>query len=295
MNSNILKFKSYLKVEKELSDSTIESYIRDMVQFDAYLVDNKSENILEANKTLIIGYIIFLQKEEKSSATIARSIASIRCFYQYLLNNGQVLKDPTINIQSPKKVKKLPDILTVEEVEKFLNQPVVDTPKGMRDKAMLELLYASGVKVSELIGLKLEDIHLKMNFLYCGKDTSSERIVPIGTISTRILEEYINKHRNELIKSKDEKLLFVNYYGYKLTRQGFWKIVKHYTKQAGIDKKITPHTLRHSFAVHLLQNGADLKSVQEMLGHSDISTTQIYTLMSKTKINEVYKKAHPRA
>ncbi|MGF7057031.1 site-specific tyrosine recombinase XerD [Brassicibacter mesophilus] len=295
MNSNIAKFTNYLSNEKELSHNTIESYGRDLRQFSEYLSENSLDDLIDVNKTLIITYLMHLQKKGKSVATVSRNIASLRCFYQYLLNEGMIGKDPTINLQSPKQEKKLPSILTPKEVEILLEQPNLETSKGIRDKAMLELLYAAGIRVSELIALNVSDVNLGMGYISCSRDTSNERVIPIGKIAVNILSTYISEHRSSLIKDPKESSLFVNYHGKKLTRQGFWKIVKSYTKKANINKKITPHTLRHSFAAHLLQNGADLKSVQEMLGHSDISTTQIYTLVTKNRIKEVYKKAHPRA
>lgn len=295
MDSNLHNFNGYLEEEKELSHNTIESYNRDLRQFYIYLKENDVSDIASVNKTLIITYLMSLQKSGKSVSTISRNIASLRSFYQFLLNEGVVDKDPTINLQSPKQEKKLPSIMTPKEVEVLLEQPNIDCSKGIRDKAMLELLYASGIRVSELIALNVNDVNLYMDYIISSKDTSNERVIPIGKMAVSILGLYIDKHRMNLVKDSEEKSLFVNYHGKRLTRQGFWKIVRGYTKQAKINKNITPHTLRHSFAAHLLQNGADLKSVQEMLGHADISTTQVYTLITKNKIKEVYKKAHPRA
>ncbi|RKD34551.1 site-specific tyrosine recombinase XerD [Thermohalobacter berrensis] len=295
MESIVLKFIEYLKNEKELSKNTIESYNRDLRQFKEYISDNKINDITGVNKTAIIKYLMHLQKIGKSTSTVSRNLASLRSFYQYLLNKGIINQDPTLNLQSPKPEKKLPDILTPKEVDILLRQPDITTSKGIRDKAMLELLYASGIRVSELIDLNLEDINLDLGYLVCSKNNSNERIIPIGKIALNILKTYIKDYRKKFIKDKNVKSLFVNYHGNKMTRQGFWKIVKSYAKKANINKKITPHTLRHSFATHLLQNGADLKSVQEMLGHSDISTTQVYAQITKNNIKEVYKKAHPRA
>lgn len=295
MDLYIMKFSNYLEKERELSDNTIESYIRDLKQFSKYSKGNGLSSIVEANKTLIITYLLYLQKAGKSVSTVSRNIASLRSFYQFVLNEGLIKKDPTINLQSPKQEKKLPCILTADEVEILLGQPDLNCTKGVRDKAMLELLYASGIRVSELIALDLVDINLSMDYILSSKDTTNERVIPIGKMAVDILTLYVEEHRSKLVKDREEKSLFVNYHGKRLTRQGFWKIVREYTKQANINKNITPHTLRHSFAAHLIQNGADLKSVQEMLGHADISTTQIYTLITKNKIKEVYKKAHPRA
>lgn len=295
MDSNIINFNSYLKAEKELSNNTIESYIRDLKQFNNYLKENGLSDIISVNKTLIITYLMYLQKSGKSLSTVSRNIASLRAFYQFLLNEGIISKDPTINLQSPKQEKKLPNILTPKEVEILLEQPNMNCSKGVRDKAMLELLYATGIRVSELIALDVDDVNLYMDYILSSKGTPNERVIPIGKMAVKTLSLYLDKHRMNFIKDSGEKSLFVNYHGKRLTRQGFWKIVRGYTSQANINKNITPHTLRHSFAAHLLQNGADLKSVQEMLGHADISTTQVYTLISKSKIKEVYKKSHPRA
>ncbi len=293
-DDNLIKFEHYLRDVRELSDNTVKGYIRDLNQYIIYL-NEKSSNIIEANKTLILTYLMNLQKEDKSTATISRNIASIRSLYQYLLNEDLIKKDPTINLKTPKQEKKIPSVLTPKEVDIFLSQPDTSTSKGARDKAMLELLYATGIKVSELIDLNLEDVNINMEYLYCSKDTANERVIPIGKTALEMLEDYIVNYRKDFIVNEDEKAYFVNYKGNRLSRQGFWKIIKFYAKSSNIDKEITPNILRHSFAVHLLENGADLKSVQEMLGHLDISTTNVYTLSFDKKISEVYKNAHPRA
>lgn len=293
-DANLINFEKYLRFERELSDNTVKSYIRDLKTYIKYLKENKS-SVVEANKTLILTYLMQLQKDDKSTATISRSIASIRSMYQYLLNEGEIKRDPTINLKTPKQEKKIPEVLSLDEVEIFLNQPNTETPKGARDRAMLELLYATGIKVSELITLDLEDINIAMEYIYCSKGTPNERAIPIGKTAIKMIKNYTENYRTELIDNDEEKAYFVNYKGKRLTRQGFWKIIKHYAKISNIDKDITPNTLRHSFAVHMLENGADLKSVQEMLGHLDISTTNIYTMSFDKKLNEVYKKSHPRA
>lgn len=289
------KFIDYIKCDRELSDNTIESYNRDLSQFNDYINNSSDDNLVDISKTTIITYMIHLQKKGRAPSTISRNLASLRAFYQYLLNEGITKVDPTTNLKSPKQEKKLPDILTLDEVDLLLEQPDISTTKGSRDKAMLELLYAAGVRVSELISLDVEDVNLDLGIIVTSKDFSNERIIPIGKFCIESLDNYLKASRNRLSKNCKEKALFVNYHGRRLTRQGFWKIIKSYTKKAKIQKKITPHTLRHSFAAHLLQNGADLKSVQEMMGHADISTTQIYTKVNKRRINDVYKKAHPRA
>ena len=295
MKNITAKFIDYMETDKELSKNTIESYNRDINQFTTYMRDQKIEDeITSISKTTIITYLIHLQKVGKAPSTISRSLASLRSFYQYLLNKGLVKNDPTSNLKPPKQEKKLPNILTPTEVEVLLEQPEDDNPKGVRDRAMLELLYAAGIRVTELISLNLDDVNLDLGFIVSSKNSSNERIIPIGKLSITSLEKYFI-YRPKLVKNKTEESLFVNYHGKRLTRQGFWKIIKSYTNKANIDKKITPHTLRHSFAAHLLQNGADLKSVQEMLGHADISTTQIYTKINNKRIKDVYKNAHPRA
>lgn len=295
MNIYLEDFIYYLAYEKELSKNTLESYKRDIFQFVAFLKDRHIRDIKEANKTTIITYLLHLQKKGKATSTISRNLASIRSFCQFLLNEKYIDKDPTVNLESPKSEKRIPNVLTLEEVEILLEQPEVGNHKGVRDRAMLELLYATGIRVSELVSLNRLDLNLELGYIKCNGDHSKERTIPIGSMAKMALENYINNCREHLIREEDETSLFVNYHGTRLTRQGFWKIIKNYAQKAKISKKITPHTLRHSFATHLLQNGADLRSVQEMLGHSDISTTQIYTLVTKNKIKEVYNKAHPRA
>lgn len=286
----------YMENEKGLASNTLEAYKRDIMQFKDYIVKNNINDSTAVNKTVIITYLMSLQKEGKATSTISRSLASIRCFYQYLLNNNLIDEDPTLNLRSPKSERKLPHILTKEEVDLLLSQPSKDNFKGSRDKAMLELLYATGIRVSEIVALDLDKLNLELGYLYLDNSGLNERVIPIGSIALKYLGNYIEKYRNEVLKNKGEVALFLNYNGNRLTRQGFWKIIKQYTIKSKIDKKITPHTLRHSFAVHLLQNGADIKMVQEMLGHSDISTTQIYSFATNNKkLRDVYEKSHPRA
>ena len=294
MNDIVINYGIFLEKEKQLSKNTLESYKRDIRQYISYLDNNNVSNLSETNKTTVITYLIHLQNVGKAVSTISRSIASIRCFYQFLMANKVVEQDPTIKLNTPKSKKKLPSILTLNEVDMLLRQPEDQTPKGIRDKAMLELLYATGIRVSELIALRITDVNLELGYINCSTGTK-ERIIPIGSMALRATVRYINNARESFIKSPEEQYLFLNVHGAKLTRQGFWKIVKAYTKNLNITTPITPHTLRHSFATHLIQNGADLKSVQEMLGHSDISTTQIYTHLSQNKIKDVYNKTHPRA
>lgn len=294
MEELVIKFLSFLEKDKRLSLNTLQSYRRDIEQFITYLSEMNIHNVKNTNKTTIIAYLLHLQKKGRATSTISRNLASIRSFYQYLTKNEVIAVDPTEELESPKVEKKLPQILSTKEVELLLDQPKCDDLKGYRDKAMLELLYATGIRVSELICLDLNDVNIDMSFISCNKG-ARERTIPVGSLSIQALNQYLSKSRGLLIQKSDEKALFVNVNGRRLTRQGFWKIIKLYKNQAKINKDITPHTLRHSFAAHLLENGADLRSIQEMLGHSDISSTQIYAQMAKNKIKEVYKKTHPRA
>lgn len=283
----------YLEKEKKLTENTLASYKRDIEQYKEYLHERKITDINNANKTVILTYLIDMQNRGRADSTISRSLASLRSFYGYMNRKGIIKNDPTLGLEAPKVEKKLPKILTTEEVERLLEQPKCTDLKGYRDKAMLELLYATGIRVSELIDLETEDVNLAMGFIRCRG--VRERVIPFGSIALKSVSEYINKARGFMIKDSDTKTLFVNCNGGKLTRQGFWKIIKYYKEKAGIVSELTPHTLRHSFAAHLLENGADLRSIQEMLGHSDISSTQIYSQILKNKIKEVYNKAHPRA
>jgi len=294
MEALVQKFINFLEKDKRLSLNTLQSYRRDIEQYMSYLREININNIASTNKTTIIAYLLHLQKKGRATSTISRNLASIRSFYQYITKNRIIEKDPTTELESPKVEKKLPQILSTQEVELLLEQPKCTDLKGFRDKAMLELLYATGIRVTELISLDVDDVNLEVGFIKCCKGTR-ERMIPIGSIAINALQEYLTKARGFLIQNNEEKALFVNINGGRLTRQGFWKIIKQYKNQAKINKDITPHTLRHSFAAHLLENGADLRSIQEMLGHSDISSTQIYAQIAKNKIKEIYKKTHPRA
>lgn len=287
-------FLSYLIENKELSANTLESYKRDIKQFEVYLKEH-ALSLEKVTKTIIITYLIALQKTGKATSTISRNLASIRCFYQFMLNSRYIDFDPSANLESPKVEKKLPSILTKKEVELLLEQPVPTDAKGARDKAMLELLYATGIRVTELVSLDIDDIDLNSGLIVCRSSEVKSRSIPLGNIAMKYLRLYLNDFRKKLCSNEDNTLLFVNFHGQKMTRQGFWKIIKYYTAKAKINKTITPHTLRHSFAVHLIENGADLQAIQEMLGHSDISTTQVYSKLNKNKIKEVYSKTHPRA
>ena len=293
MDKQIKLFLDFLKNDKKLSDNTLQSYRRDILQFEKYV--NKNDiNYVKATEEEISGYIDYLKKQGKKTSTASRSLATIRSFYQFLLRTKKVKTDPTISMQSPKIEKRIPSVLTSEEVELLLDQPKDVDLKGTRDKAMLEFAYATGMKVTEIIDLNLDDVDFEENTVSCSNGKKS-RTIPLGTLAEKALKEYVDQARPILLKDEKNKALFVNVNGSRLTRQGFWKIVKYYKEQAHIDKDITPHVLRHSFATHLLQNGADLKSIQAMLGHSDISSTQVYAQFETPELKNIYKKAHPRA
>ena len=294
MENQLKQFFKFLENDKKVSNNTLESYKRDLEQFKSYINSN-NKKYTKIKEEDIKDYLQYLLKEQnKKPSTISRMIASIRSFYQYVVKVGKIEEDPTINVQSPKIEKKAPCVLTSEEVELLLEQPNDIDLKGIRDKAMLEFAYATGMRVTEMISLNVEDLDLKNEVVICKSDRRT-RTIPLGKMSINAIKEYLEKSRTILVKSEEEKALFVNLNGKRLTRQGFWKIIKFYQEQAHIEKDITPHTLRHSFATHLLQNGAELKAIQSMLGHSDISSTQVYMKFQNAELSEIYKKAHPRA
>ena len=293
MEKQLKLFFEFLENDKKLSDNTLQSYKRDIKQFKEYL-NQKGKDYSNITKEDMKEYIEHLQSIGKKASTISRCIASIRSFYQYELKNKKVEQDPTDQIQSPKIEKRVPSVLTSKEVALLLEQPKDVDLKGIRDKAMLEFAYATGMRVTEIISLNLEDVNIEEGYVTC-KNGSKQRNIPLGTMSLKALKEYIENARGILIKDESEKSLFVNINGKRLTRQGFWKIIKYYKEQAHITIDITPHVLRHSFATHLLQNGADLKAIQTMLGHSDISSTQVYMQFQDEGLKNIYKKAHPRA
>ena len=293
MEEQLNLFFGFLENDKKVSLNTLQSYRRDLKQFEKYIEDN-GENYVEVTNDGIKEYIEHMQEIGKKPSTISRGLASIRSFYQYEAKNKVVEKDPTEGIQSPKIEKRVPSVLTSSEVALLLDQPKDVDLKGTRDKAMLEFAYATGMRVTEIISLNIEDVNLETGYATC-RNGKKERTVPMGNMSLKALKEYVLEARPTMIRDDNEKALFVNVNGQRLTRQGFWKIIKYYKDQAHIDKDITPHVLRHSFATHLLQNGADLKSIQMMLGHSDILSTQIYMQFQDESLKNVYKKAHPRA
>ena len=293
MEKQIKLFLEFLENDKKLSLNTLQSYKRDILQYQDYM-DKNSLNYLKVDTTDVNKYFEHLKKLNKKTSTISRNLATIRSFYQYLLRVKKIKKDPTIGVDSPKVEKKVPNILTAKEVELLLDQPKNIDLKGIRDKAMLEFAYATGMRVTEIISLNIDDINLAQNYATCSSE-NKKRNIPLGSISIKALAEYIEKARPILIKDENTNALFVNINGKRLTRQGFWKIVKYYKEQAHISKEITPHVLRHSFATHLLQNGADLKAIQTMLGHADISSTQVYMQFQNENLKDIYRKAHPRA
>lgn len=287
-------FKAYLTNEKKSSQNTISSYVRDLAQFERYLSSAASGQSLDNVSTETIeSYDSWLTGKGKSAATVTRSLASLKCFYGWMIASGQREDNPAASAKGMKVERKLPQILTSQEVELLLAQPQCIDPKGFRDHAMLELLYATGIRVSELISLNVEHLNLAAGFIRCQSRTK-ERVIPLYAGAVRALSDYVRNVRPQLAV-EGERALFVNMNGERMSRQGFWKIIKSYQEKAGIKTDITPHTLRHSFAAHLLANGADLRSIQEMLGHSDISSTQIYTQLVNQKLKDVYNKAHPKA
>ncbi|GFI61706.1 tyrosine recombinase XerD [Clostridiales bacterium] len=294
MNGHIEEFVKYLTNIKNSSENTTASYKRDLYSFIRFLENKGIDDIAKVNRTNIMAYIYELQKQKRAAATVSRAAVSIRAYFTYLTKMKIIEENPAEGLQSPRVEKKTPEILSLNEVELLLEQPDIKEAKGIRDKAMLEVLYATGIRVTELISLELKDINMYMGYLTCNSGEKT-RIIPIGSKAVEALERYIDKARTEMLKDRGEKILFVNCFGMPMTRQGFWKIIKSYAAKAGIKADINPHMLRHSFAVHLLENGADLQAVQEMMGHSDISTTQMYARINKNKLKDVYSKAHPRA
>ena len=294
MTDYIADYRTWLQEEKHASDNTLSSYLRDINQFKTWLLGAGSPDLRRVKKDTINEYRLYLSGAGKSPATITRCTASLKSFYAYMLGRGAVKTNPAKNVAALKVERKCPEILTSKEVELFLEQPKCVDEKGYRDHAMLELLYATGIRVSELIGLDVGDVNLAGGFIRCRSKTR-ERIIPLYRTAIKALRDYITDIRPRIISGPDEQALFVNMNGGRMSRQGFWKIIKYYQEKAEISKDITPHTLRHSFAVHLLENGADLRSIQEMLGHADISSTQIYAHIIKKHLKDVYQKAHPRA
>lgn len=290
----ILEYQNYLENEKHSSPNTVSSYVRDLHQFRDYMFENGRNDLRKIKQSQIQAYADWMLNRGKSPASVTRSVVSIKSFYSHLMTQGQIKTNPAKGITTAKVERKYPQILTSKEVELFLEQPQCVDEKGIRDHAMLELLYATGIRVSELISLNVSDVNLSAGFIHC-ESRGKGRIIPLYSVAVKALQEYMRDVRPQLIADVEETALFVNMSGERMSRQGFWKIIKYYQEKAQINKDITPHTLRHSFAVHLLENGADIHAIQEMLGHADISSTQLYTHVVKNQLKDVYTKAHPRA
>ena len=293
MEQAIEQFVTYLHNVKKTSANTELSYRRDLKKVIIFLNSKGLTNWVNVKKEDLEEYVASMKEQHFATATVSRNIASMKAFFHYLCQEKLIEKDISESLKAPKIEKKMPEILTTEEVVRLLEQPSGDSPKEIRDKAMLELLYATGIRVTELITLKISEVNLPMSFIVC-KDAHKERAIPFGMAAKNALIKYMAEAREQMVEDKSSDILFANCSGSPMSRQGFWKLIKYYSKKAGITADITPHTLRHSFAAHLVENGADLRSVQEMLGHSDISTTQIYANMNHNRIREVYAKAHPR-
>lgn len=294
-NMYIEQFVDYLQKEKKMSRNTLEAYKRDVREFVTFEGERGLTDLTEVSSTEIIAFLNSCKSMGKSAATVNRKLASIRSFFNYLMEGGLISSNPTAGIKSPKIERKELEYLSIEDMEKLLNAPD-DSLRGVRDRAILEVLYATGIRVSELIEANVEDINLRMGFITCANEHSKARIVPLGRPARAVLENYIYDVRNKLLKENhQEHALFVNYYGKRITRQGLWKILREYGAKSNIARKLTPNTIRNSFAVHMLQNGADLKSLQELMGHEDITATQAYLSVTKNRIKDVYDKSHPRA
>ncbi len=304
----ISEFLDYLSVEQGLARNTLLAYERDLRHFLAFLVPSDSDEapssespkgimprLRAVNEHTMMAYVVHLKHQDRAATTIARHLASLRGFYHYLVYQGDCDKNPVAGIERPRAGKKLPDILSVSEVDALLESASDETPIGLRDRAILELLYATGIRVSELVNLDQADLHLSRRLVRCIGKGDRERIIPMGQLSVQMVDRYLRYGRPELVRDVLEEALFINHHGRRLSRQGIWKRVKYHAKRARLNKRVTPHTLRHSFATHLLENGADLRSVQELLGHVDISTTQIYTHLAQRYLLDVFSRAHPRA
>lgn len=289
-------FLEYIKYEKGLSANTIAAYRRDLLQFHAYLVSQqRAQEPQDITRQDIRRFLTHQLDQGVSHPTVARRLSSLKTFYRFLVLEGYCQNNPTVDLETPKIKRKLPDVLTIEEIDRLMDQPRVTLVLGLRDRAMLELMYGTGVRVSELLSLQIDDINFLAGFLRCFGKGRKERIIPVNQTSIEWTQRYLARSRSQLVKTPAERTLFLNAHGRPMTRQGFFKILQAYAAQAELTKEVTPHTLRHSFATHLLENGADLRSVQEMLGHADISTTQIYTHLTRSHLREVYKLYHPRA
>lgn len=293
MEQHIEAFIMYLHNVKKTSENTTLSYRRDLLKWKDYADTQGIKSVREVTKENLQEFVDHLQVQGFKAATISRNIAALKAFYHYLFKEKLVEEDISDCIHAPKVEKKMPEIISMEEAVRLVEQPSAETPKELRDRAMLELLYATGIRVTELVNLKLSDVNLQMGLLTC-KDGNKKRLIPFGNKAKTALMKYLDKGREAMLLEYEAEELFVNCSGQAMSRQGFWKLIKSYAKRAGIEADITPHTLRHSFAAHLVENGADLRSVQEMMGHSDIATTQIYATLTGNHLREVYAKTHPR-
>lgn len=295
MEDELNDFLHYLQVERGLSSNTLQSYRRDLKQYlDFIRAHSDRTHVNQLKRVHIMQFLHHLNDSNRSTSTVARMLSSIRTFHQFLVRERLADQDASLHIETPKKERTLPKILSSSEIEALLEIQSKD-PLAIRNKAMLEMIYATGLRVTELVTLKVSDLHLTMGFVRCLGKGSKERIIPLGKMAILAIEDYLSHGRSVLLKGKSDDTLFLNHHGNPLSRQGFWKVLKAVASEAGIQKEITPHTLRHSFATHLLENGADLRAVQEMLGHADISTTQIYTHVTKTRLKDIYRSYHPRA
>lgn len=296
MEKYILAFMDFLNYEKGLSQNTQAAYRRDLNKFAEYLEkEYQIEKVEEISKKEIMAFLTWQLDQGASYATIARTLSTIKSFYKFLILEEYLEVNPTSNLETPKVKRKLPQVLSIEEVDRLMEQPNVLLPLGVRDRAMLELMYGTGIRVSELLSLRLEDLNTTAGFLRCFGKGRKERIVPVNQTAIYWVERYLARSRSQLVKNRSERAIFVNAHGRQMSRQGFFKLLGAYVEKSDIKKDVSPHSLRHSFATHLLENGADLRAVQEMLGHADISTTQIYTHLSKSRLREVYQQCHPRA
>ena len=296
MESEILRFGDYIKTKKKMANNSVTAYLRDIREYTAFLSEKGAADPREATEADLAAYLLKLKQENRTAATVNRKLAAVRAFYKYMNAVGRMASNPSVEIKTPKITRKEIEFLSLEEIDRLITSPD-KSPKGIRDTAILELLYATGLRVSELVEANVDDINLRMGFISCNGEHGKARIIPLGRPARAALETYIFEGRAKLRRNKSdqEKALFLNYYGERLTRQALWKILKGYAEELGIEKKLTPQIIRNTFAVHMIQNGADLKSLQELLGHEDLAATQIYLSVSKNKIKDVYDKTHPRA
>lgn len=300
MEATIQQFLDYLVAEKNYTQNTIAAYRNDLTQFYQFLTeeDNAAEpqSWSEVDKQRIVGFILYLKERKYASSTVARKVAAIKSYFHYLHDEGIIAEDPTVGLESPQVKKHLPKAISVEDIERLLAEPTKsDSPKALRDTALLEVLYATGMRVTEIVSLNVSDVDLEAGTVLCSGKGDRERLVPIYDRATQVLAEYLEEGRPKLLSDPEEEALFLNHRGRRLTRQGLWLIIKHYVEEVGIEGEVTPHTLRHSFATHMLHGGAKLRDVQKLLGHANISTTQVYTQVTRDHLREVYNEAHPRA